>query len=168
MKIAKLLFLFISVSSFAQSKVGTIDIDFILSRMPELPIIQKEVDDYTKTLDVEFNKNLEIYNTLVTQYSEGEAGFTEAQKKEKQEDIITRENDLGKFQQNGTKLINIKRDELVRPLYQKIGVALEKVSIAEGFTQVLQIDASIAYLDSNYDVTLKVLKELGIEVKEGE
>jgi len=168
MKIVKLLFLFICVSSFAQSKVGTIDIDFILSRMPELPIIQKEVDDYTKTLDVEFNKNLETYNTLVTQYSEGEAGFTEVQKKEKQEEIITRENDLGKFQQNGTKLINIKRDELVRPLYQKIGVALEKVSIAEGFTQVLQIDASIAYLDSNYDVTLKVLKELGIEVKEGE
>ena len=48
MKAIKILFIFISVSSFAQSKVGTIDIDFILSKMPELPAIQKQIEDYGK------------------------------------------------------------------------------------------------------------------------
>lgn len=32
----KLFFLFVSISSFAQSKVGTIDIDFIITKMPEI------------------------------------------------------------------------------------------------------------------------------------
>ena len=168
MKAIKILFIFISLSSFAQSKVGTIDIDFILSKMPELPEIQKQIEDYGKELDVDFNKNLDSYNALVKVYTDGEAGFSEAEKKEKQTEILTAENDLGKFQQNGTKLISIKRDDLVRPLYQKIGVALEKIAKAEGYTQVLQIDKNIVYLDNNLDLTLLVLKELGIELKEGE
>jgi outer membrane protein len=168
MKAIKILFIFISLSSFAQSKVGTIDIDFILSKMPELPEIQKQIEDYGKELDVDFNENLDSYNALVKAYTDGETGFSEAEKKEKQTEILTAENDLGKFQQNGTKLISIKRDDLVRPLYQKIGVALEKIAKAEGYTQVLQIDKNIVYLDNNLDLTLLVLKELGIELKEGE
>ena len=168
MKAIKILFIFISVSSFAQSKVGTIDIDFILSKMPELPAIQKQIEDYGKELDVDFNKNLDSYNALVKSYNDGETGFSEEVKTEKQTEILTAENDLGKFQENGTKLISIKRDDLVRPLYQKIGVALEKIAKTEGYTQVVQIDKNIVYLDNNYDLTLLVLKELGIELKEEE
>lgn len=164
MRTIKFLFLFICVSGFAQSKVGTIDIDVILSQMPELAGVQKQVQDYAKELDAGFDKKMAEYGALVNAYSDGEAGYTEAVKKEKQDEIINAENDLGKYQQNGSKLINIKRDELAAPLYQKIGVALEKVAQAEGFTQVMQINETIVYLDNGLDLTLKVLNELGIEV----
>lgn len=166
MKITKFLFLFICISGFAQSKVGTIDIDVVLSQMPELVAVQKQVGDYAKELDEGFNKKMENYSTLVKAYTVGEASFTEVIKKQKQEEIINAENDLGKYQQNGSKLINIKRDELAAPLYQKIGIALEKIAQAEGYTQVLRINETIVYLDNGYDLTLKVLKELGIEVKQ--
>lgn len=166
MKIINILFLIISLSSFAQSKVGTIDIDFVLSKMPEISGVQQQIEAYGKELDTEFNKNLESYNTLVKAYTDGEAGYAETIKKEKQGEILKAENELGKFRQNGAKLINIKRDELVRPLYQKIGVALEKVAKTEGFTQVLQIDESVVYLDNTYDLTVKVLKELGVTITE--
>ena len=166
MKTIKFLFLFICISGFAQSKVGTIDVDVVLSQMPELAGVQQQVQDYAKELDEGFNKKMADYQILVKAYTDGEAGFTEAVKNQKQEEIITSENDLGKFQQNGSKLINIKRDELAAPLYQKIGIALEKVAQADGYTQVLQINETIVYLDNGYDLTLKVLKELGIEVKQ--
>lgn len=168
MKMMKLLFLFVSISSFAQSKVGTVDIDFILSQMPELVTVQKQVEDYGKELDVDFKKNMDAYNLLINEYSENEATFSDTLKKVKQEAIITAENDLGKFQQNGTKLLNIRRDELLRPLYQKIGVSLGKVAKENAYTQVLQIDEYIVYLDNELDLTLQILKDLGIEVKEGE
>ena len=168
MKMMKLLFLFVSISSFAQSKVGTVDIDFILSQMPELVTVQKQVEDYGKELDVDFKKNMDAYNLLINEYSENEATFSDTLKKVKQEAIITAENDLGKFQQNGTKLLNIRRDELLRPLYQKIGVSLGKVAKENAYTQVLQIDEYIVYLDNKLDLTLQILKDLGIEVKEGE
>ena len=168
MKIFRFLFVFISISAFSQSKVGTIDVDFILSQMPELPAAQQQVEAYGKQLDADLAKKYEAYNVLIEAYKTGEAGFTIAQKQQKQKEITDIENDITKFQQNGSQLINLKRDDALRPLYEKIGVALEKVAKAESFTQVLQTDVVVVYLDSNYDLTLKVLKELGIEVKEGE
>jgi outer membrane protein len=166
MKISTILFLFITITGVSQSKVGTVDVDFILSNMPELPAIQKQIEEYGKELDAEFNKNLEAYNALVKEYTDGEVGFTIAQKKTKQEEIVNSESELNKFQQNGSKLINLRRDDLLRPLYQKIGVSLEKIAAAEGYTQVLQLDNMVVYADNAYDITLTILKDLGITIEE--
>ena len=55
----------------------------------------------------------------------------------------------------------------MRPLYTKIGEALDKVVKAEGYTQILTTgNNSLAYFDDSYDVTILVLKELGITVTE--
>ncbi len=164
MKIIKLLFLFVSISSFAQSKVGTIDIDFIISKMPELTSVQKQLDDYKKELDVDFKKNMDAYNALIKAYTDNEVTFTIAVKKQKQDEIVTAENDLGKFQQNGTKLISIRRDALLSPLYKKLGVALGKIAKEKAYTQVLQIDEYLVYLDNDFDLTIQVLEELGVEI----
>lgn len=166
MKISTIFFLFITITGVSQSKVGTVDVDFILSNMPELPAIQKQIEEYGKELDAEFNKNLEAYNALVKEYTDGEVGFTIAQKKTKQEEIVNSESELNKFQQNGSKLINLRRDDLLRPLYQKIGVSLEKIAAAEGYTQVLQLDNLVVYADNAYDITLTILKDLGITIEE--
>lgn len=166
MRVLTILFLLISFTAVSQSKVGTVDIDFILSKMPELPEVQKQIEEYGKELDTEFNTNLEAYNALVKEYTEGEVGFTIAQKKTKQEEIVKAEDELNKFQQNGSKLINLKRDELLRPLYQKIGISLEKIAEAESYTQVIQLDNSVVYADNNYDITLKILEDLGIKLEE--
>ena len=68
--------------------------------------------------------------------------------------------------------MEIKQQETLRPLYAKIGIALEKVAKAQGYTQVMQSTADVVYLDPNYDLTEPILKEMGItvntEVKEGE
>ena len=165
MKMVKLFFLLVSISSFAQSKVGTIDIDFIISKMPEITNVQQQLVDYKAELDVDFNKNMEAYNALIKEYKDNEVTFTIAVKKQKQDEIITAENDLGKFQQNGTKLISIRRDALLAPLYQKIGVALGKVAKENAYTQVLQIDEYLVYLDNDFDLTMQVLKELGVEIE---
>ncbi|HBY69124.1 MAG TPA: hypothetical protein DEG69_16070, partial [Flavobacteriaceae bacterium] len=82
-------------------------------------------------------------------------------------EILTAENDIAKFRQNGNQLIGINRDEKMRPLYTKIGEALDKVVKAEGYTQILTTgNNSLAYFDDSYDVTILVLKELGITVTE--
>ena len=56
MKMIQLFILLISISSFAQSKVGTIDVDFIISKMPEIVNVQEQLDTYKKELDLDFNK----------------------------------------------------------------------------------------------------------------
>jgi len=166
MKSLNLLFLFLCVSGFAQTKVGTIDVDFILSKMPELPTVQTQVEEYAKGLDADFEKKMAAYNTLVDTYQKEEAMYTLLQKQEKQKEIIAMEDDLEKFQKNGSQLIVIRQDELLRPLYKKIGTAMEKVAQEGSYTQVLQMNENVVYIDKNFDITVAVLKELGITLPE--
>lgn len=169
MKFLKIAILFIGISSLAQSKVGAVDVDYILSQMPEMTTVQQQMELYGNQLDADLNKKVEEYKKLVEAYRTGEAKFSEEQKKEKQTELMELEQDIQKFQQNGVKLMDIKQQEYLKPLYQKIGNALEKIAKAQNYTQVMQTTADVVYLDPNYDLTVPILNELGILVpKEGE
>tara|TARA_R100001369_G_scaffold83854_2_gene116403 strand:- start:217 stop:720 length:504 start_codon:yes stop_codon:yes gene_type:complete len=166
MKYLNIIFLFICITGFSQTKVGTINVDYIVSQMPELETVKKEVEEYSKTLDTDLQKKVTDYKAKVEAYKTGEASFTEAQKQEKQQELVNAESDIAKFQQNGNKLISIKQDDKMRPIYTKIGQALDKVAKAGGYTQVLTADASVVYFEDKYDLTKEVLKELGITITE--
>ncbi|AFL79821.1 outer membrane protein [Aequorivita sublithincola DSM 14238] len=164
MKFLKIAIFFIGLSTFAQGKVGAVDIDYILSNMPELTSVQKELDTYGKQLDTDLNKKVTEYKRLAEEYKTGEATFTAEQKKAKQTALLTLENDIQKFQQNGSQLMEIKKQEALKPLYQKIGVALETVAKAQNYTQVMQTSQDMVYLDPNYDLTVPIIQELGITI----
>ncbi|WP_410005811.1 OmpH family outer membrane protein [Aequorivita nionensis] len=166
MKFLKIAVFFIGLSTFAQGKVGAVDIEYILSKMPELTAVQTELENYGKQLDLDLNKKVDAYKKLVEEYKQGEPTFTEEQKNEKQTAIINLENDIQKFQQNGAKLMDIKQTEALKPLYKKIGVALEKVAKAQNYTQVTQTTQDLVYLDPEYDLTVPILLELGITLTE--
>jgi len=167
-KLLKIAFLFLCVTGFAQSKVGTIDVDYIISQMPELSSVQKQIEDYGNGLDSNLLKKLAEYQSAIDKYKTDEFSLTINQKKGRQDSIIAMENDIQKFQQNGNQLIVLKQEEYLKPLYEKIGIALEKIAKAEGYTQVLMRNNDVVYIDNRFDLTLAVLKELGIEIKEEE
>ncbi len=164
MKFLKIAIFFIGLSTFAQGKVGAVDIEFILSKMPEMTNVQTQLENYGKQLDVDLNKKIDEYKKLAEAYKTGEASFTPEVKKEKQTELLALDADIQKFQQNGTKLMDIKQTEYLQPLYKKIGEALDKVAKAQNYTQVTQTTADLVYLDPNYDLTLPILTELGITI----
>ncbi len=153
-----------SIQLNAQSKVGTVDIEYILSTMPQLDQLRADVKSYNDGLENQSKLKIKTYQTLIDSYQQNESSYTEAIKKEKQSEIIALENDIKKFQQNSNKLAQLKQDELVQPLYQMIGEALNTVSKAENFTQVFTINNNIVYLDPNMDLTLKVMKKMGLTI----
>ncbi|WP_299214314.1 OmpH family outer membrane protein [uncultured Aquimarina sp.] len=161
-----ILLLIISAQTIAQSKVGTIDSEFILSKLPELTKVQEELKAYNTKLEADLKVKVDDYQTKVKAYQEGVATMTEPMKKTKQEEIIALENDIAKFRQNGSQLVQIEQNRLLQPLYTKIGKALEEVAKAEGYTQVLTITTSgLAYIDPNFDLTKTVMTKLGIPVQ---
>ena len=60
--------------------------------------------------------------------------------------------------------MELKQQEYLKPLYQKIGAALEKVAKEQGFTQVMQSTADMVYLDPDYDLTMPILTDMGITI----
>ncbi len=156
----------ITTLSSAQSKVGTIDSEFILSKLPELTKVQEDLKAYNTKLETDLKAKVEDYQSKVKTYQEGAATMTDALKKTKQEAIITLENEINQFRQNAAQLVQIEQNRLLQPLYKKIGIALEAVAKSEGYTQVLTLTSSgIAYIDPAFDLTKTVMAKLGISVE---
>ncbi|NEV93842.1 OmpH family outer membrane protein [Psychroflexus sp. YR1-1] len=156
-----------SLTSFAQTKVGTVNNEYILSQMPEIVEVEEKLKVYSAQLDSTIQVKYQAYQVLVEEYNQKEEeGMNEVMKKIKQKEIIDLEEDLKKLQQNSSKMLQIQQEEYLRPLYTKIGTALEAIVKEEGFTQIFDENNSIIYIDPRFDLTLKVLDRLGIEVKQ--
>lgn len=160
-------FLLLSISAFAQTKVGTIDADYILAQMPEMATVNQGLETYNQDLQKELQKNVEKYETLVKDYQANNTTFTEEDRTKKESEIINLENEIKGFRQKATVMIQMKRNELTQPLYEKINEAMMKVIQEEKFTQIFHAGGNdLAFSSQDYDITMKVLKKMGIEVKE--
>jgi len=153
----------------AQAKVGTIDIEYIISNMPQLEQVNLDVKAYSDDLENQLQVKVTKYKALIEVYQQNESSFTEDIKKTKQDEIIAIEQDIQKFQKNGASLVQIRQNESLNPLYKLIGDAMTEVASEEKFSQILTINNTIAYLDPNFDITLRTMTKMGIPIpKEGE
>lgn len=162
------LFLVCTSISAQESKVGTIDIDYILSLMPELSEVQEQVTAYQTELSNGYSEKLAQYEKALQNYRDNESLMTLMQKKSKEDSLVGMQNELGQYQQNGNQLLALRQEEFMQPLYTKVGQSLERVAEAGGYTQVLLRDNNVVYIDNRFDLTLAVLKDLGIEVPKEE
>lgn len=160
-----LLFVFSAVSA-QESKVGTIDIDYILGLMPELSAVQEQVTAYQTELSEGYAEKLSAYEKALQNYRDNESLLTLMQKKTKEDSLMVMQNELGQYQQNGNQLLALRQEDFMQPLYTKVGQSLERVAEAGGYTQVLLRDNNVVYIDNRFDLTLAVLKDLDIEVPE--
>jgi len=70
-----------TLATVAQTKVGTINPELIISKMPELAGVQDAVKVYSEDLSKELQGKIDDYEAKVKEYQEGEAGFPDATKK---------------------------------------------------------------------------------------
>lgn len=157
-----------TATTFAQTtKVGTIDADYTLSKMPELAGAQEALKVYNQDLEKQLKEKLDNYDAV---YKTAEAAFptmNDAEKTAKQQELAGLESDISKFRNNGTQLVQLKQDELLRPLYKKIGDNVSIVAKELGYTQILNIgnNNNLAYIDPTHDITVRVLAKMGITVE---
>jgi len=161
-----ILLLFIAFSTNAQSKIGTIDAEYILAQMPGNTQVNKSLETYNEKLQADLKTNIQQYETLVKEYQETGKDLEEAARKGKEDTIIGLENDIKGFRQKASVMIQMKRNELTGPLYEKIDKAMKKVIAEEGYTQIFNSsDSALAFSRVEDDITDKVMEELGVEPK---
>lgn len=167
-KMILIAFVALCTTTFAQTtKVGTVDADFILSKMPELATAQEALKVYNKDLEKQLSDKLANYDKVYKAAEAAFEGMTDAEKTAKQEELGGLENDITKFRNNGTQLVQLKQEELLRPLYKKIGENVAIVAKELGYTQILNIgnNNNLAYIDPAHDITVKTLAKMGITVE---
>lgn len=155
---------FISTVAIAQTKVGTIDSDYIISIMPETKIVMERTQDYGAKLDSSFSIKAKEYQDKVADFRKNEAEYGELMKKTVINEIALLEQDLKKYQENGTKLMQLKQNELMRPLYTMLNEAINTIAKENKYTQILTTTGNqFAFIDEKFDITQLVMDKLGVK-----
>lgn len=168
-KISLVIALLFTILASAQSKIGTIDADYVLTRMPEIAEVNKGLESYNTQLQSEMETNIKEYEELIKDYQENNMNFSEEEKKDKEAAIINLENDIKGFRQKASVLLQMKRNELSKPLYDKIDGAMLEVIKEEGYTHIFHAGGNgLAYATPNEDITETVMEKLNIPLEEKE
>ena len=120
-------FLFFAIVGNAQSKIGTIDAEYIITKMPEISNVNDGVKAYNESLQTDVEQAIKAYEGLIKNYQDSTAIFTEDIKKQRENQILGLENEIKQFRQRSQVMIQMKRNELTQPLYQKIDAAMQEV-----------------------------------------
>ena len=160
--------IFIFGSNFAKAqKFGYIDSDFILGKMPDYAKAQEEVDRLSaawQTEIVEMQKEVEgLYNS----YEAEQVLLTEEMRKERMQIIEKKESEVKDYQKKVFGfggLFFLKKQELIKPLQDKVFDAVEKVAKSNRLSIIFDKagDLVMIYTDPRHDYTDFVLEELGL------
>ena len=152
------------LSSNAQTKLGTIDVEYIVAKMPQLKQVDERLKKYGAKLDSISNKKVKEYDLKVKAFNEVVKTLSDEDKKAKYTEIGKMNQDIANFRQNGTKLMQLRKDEFMRPLYKKITDLTASIAKEKGYSQILTIaGSSFAYIDEKLDITKLVLAKLGLK-----
>ncbi len=166
-KITILFIAFLSTISIAQTKTGTINSDYIINIMPEAKIVVKKTQEYGARLDSSFSIKMKEYQDKVADFKEKEKEMGDLMKKTMIKELTGLEQNMNQYQNNGKKLMQLKQNELMRPLYKKLSDAIKVVVKEQGYTHILTISGNeFAYVDEKYDITELVMAKLGIKAPE--
>src|SRR5258706_12581543 len=151
---------------FAQ-KFGYIDSEFILSKMPEYAKAQNEIEQYSAAWQKEIEEMQQKVNSLYAMYQAEQVLLTEEMRQEKQDEIKKKENELKEYQKKVFGfggLFFLKKQELIKPLQDKVFDATEKVAKANRLAIIFDKAGELVmiYTDPRHDYTDFVLEELGL------
>ena len=64
-------------------------------------------------------------------------------------------------------LMQLKRNELMRPLYKKLMGVINQIAKQDGYTQILKTSGNqFVFIDENFDITKQVMQKLGLKAPE--
>ena len=154
-----------SMFATGQTKVGSIDSELIVGLMPETKVVVTRLGDYGKKLDSSYQIKVVEYQQKVAAFQKLGTDVSDNFKKIKVDEITELERGLQQSQENGNKLMQLKRNELMRPLYKKLRGVIAEVSKADGYTQILTTTGNeFAYIDEKFDITKKVMAKMGLKM----
>ncbi len=164
LKIIFILTLFFSGFTNAQTKIGTVNSELIISKMPQMKGVLQRVESYGEQLDSSFQVKASAYKAKVDAFKAEEELMTDDDKKNRIQELRVLEQEMTKFRQNGGAMMQLRRDQNLRPLYKKLSEIIQEVAKANGYTQILTTTGNeFAYVDENFDITQLVLDKLGIK-----
>lgn len=167
-----LIFVFTAVLVKAQ-KYAFVDTDYILDNIPEYADAQTTLDELSAQWQKEIEAKFADIDKMYKAFQNEAVLLPEDMKKKREDDIVKKEKeakDLQKkrFGKDGD--LFKKRQELIKPIQDKVYTAIEGIAADDNYAVVFDkaSNATLIYTNPKYDISEQVLDKMGYTYKQKE
>jgi outer membrane protein len=169
----KKLFLFVlSVMLFAfgvhAQRYAIIDTKYILDKIPDYKSAQKNLDDIAAGWQKEIDALQQELDKMYKDYEAEQVMLSEELRKKREDQLFVKEKNLRDLQRQRFGFegdLFKKRQELIKPIQDKVYNVVQKLAVQRGYDFILDKSEGITviFADPKLEKSEDVLKELGVK-----
>lgn len=122
------LLFFISVTAVAQINIGYMNIQEVLSQLPERQQIESQLNDLISEKQQELEQKAADFQSAVAGYQQNQESMSEQQRQAREEELTEMEAALSEYQQSIQAEIQQRRAELLQPIYDRMDKAIAAIA----------------------------------------
>ncbi|HEU4632866.1 MAG TPA: OmpH family outer membrane protein [Flavisolibacter sp.] len=156
-----------SSKGYAQ-RYAVIDTKYILDKMPEYKTAQKQLDDVAAGWQKEIDGMQQELDRMYKDFEAEQVMLSEELKKKREDQLFVKEKNLRDLQRKRFGFegdLFKKRQELIKPVQDKVYNAVQKLAVQRGYDFILDKSEGITviFADPKLEKSDDVLKELGVK-----
>ena len=160
--------LWLATFSAQAQKYAIIDTKYILDKMPEYKDAQKKLDDQAGIWQKEIDDQQAALDKMYRDFEAEQVMLSDELKKKREDQLFLKEKTLRDLQRKRFGFegdLFKKRQELVKPVQDKVYNAVQKLAVLRSYDFILDKSEGITviFADPKLDKSDEVLKELGIK-----
>ncbi len=161
------LVLMAGLSSYAQ-RYAVVDTKYILDKMPDYKAAQKQLDQTSAQWQKEIDDKQTILDKMYKDYEGEQAMLSDDLKKKREDELFNHEKEVRDLQRKRFGFegdLFKKRQELIKPVQDKVYNAIQKIAVGRLYDFILDKSEGITviFADPKLDKSDDVLRELGVK-----
>jgi outer membrane protein len=168
-KLLMLAILLVSAGFAVQAqRYAIVDTKYILEKIPDYKEAQKKLDQFSVQWQKEIDDKQAILDKMYRDFEAEQVMLSEELKRKREDELFLREKEIRDLQRKRFGFegdLFKKRQELVKPIQDKVFNAIQKIAVNRSYDFILDKSEGITviFADPKLDRSEDVLKELGVK-----
>lgn len=155
------------IQSQAQ-RYAVVDTKYILDKLPEYKEAQKRLDDFSELWQKEIDEKQAALDKMYKSFEAEQVLLSDELKKKREDELFVREKEVRDLQRRRFGFegdLFKRRQELVKPVQDKVYNAIQKIAVNRQYDFILDKSEGITiiFADPKLDRSEDVLRELGVK-----
>ena len=160
-------FLLLATVSNAQ-RYAVIDSKYILDKLPEYKEAQKLLDQFSETWQQEVDQKQAIMDKMYKDYDAEQVMLSDVLKKKREDELYNKEKELRDLQKKRFGFegdLFKKRQELIKPIQDRVYNAVQKLAVDKQYDFILDKSEGITviFADPKLDKSADIIRNLGVK-----
>jgi outer membrane protein len=160
-------FLLVAATSNAQ-RYAVIDSKYILDKLPEYKDAQKLLDQFSEQWQQEIDQKQAVVDKMYKDYDAEQVMLTDVLKKKREDELYNKEKELRDLQKKRFGFegdLFKKRQELIKPIQDRVYNAVQKMAVEKQYDFILDKSEGITviFADPKLDRSADILRNLGVK-----